>query len=336
MTNTTVQHPLAGPRAAGWRSTFAVAAVLVIAAGCDTGSPMEPDLVARTGRDLPPDDLAGLVAEHLVSRDFIEPVDERLVMEVRGDLLFARGVVNGNSRREAVELLNGSPSVRTLVLTWVPGSVDDETNLALGRMLSQASMTTYLPRRAMAASGGTDLLVAGARRIVECGALVGVHSWASDTVNGSDLPRDAPEHRFYLDYYKDIGIPEAFYWFTLEAAAPDSIHWMTEDEMGRYEVHTHFRGPCGQVLSAIRSGVPHADPRVNIAYRGVRARDLRSGVHAAGTVMALWHLRLRHDSRSAEAESAKETLVRGGFGPVLSTEPLAKPRNCSEGCLYGS
>ena len=248
MPNTALHNPPPVARAAAWRSALAMAAIM-LAAACDGGSPTAPDLAARTGQDLPPDELAALVAEHLVSSDFAELDDDRLLMEVRGDLLFARGVVNGNSLREAIELLNGSPGVRTLVLTWVPGSVDDEVNLALGRTLSDAGMTTYLPSEGMVASGGTDLLVAGARRIVECGALVGVHSWASGSVNGNDIPRDDPRHSLYLDYYRYIGIAEAFYWFTLEAAPPESVHWMTEDEMERYAVHTHFRGPCGQLSS---------------------------------------------------------------------------------------
>ena len=75
MTDTAVRHPAAGPCASGWRS--AVAAVLVLAAGCGGGSPTAPGpapdlppdepagLAARTGRDLPPDELTGEVAEHL-------------------------------------------------------------------------------------------------------------------------------------------------------------------------------------------------------------------------------------------------------------------------------
>ena len=292
MTDTAIRHPATGPRASRWPSR--VAAALLLAAGCGGSStapgsapdlpPDEPaELAARTGRDLPPDELAGVVAQHLVPNDFAELPDERLTMEVRGDLLFARGVVNRNSRREAVALLNRSPGVRTLVLTWVPGSVNDEVNLALGRALREVGMTTYLPREGMVASGGTDLLLAGARRIVECGALVGVHSWAFGPVGGNELPRDDPRHRFYLDYYREIDIPEAFYWFTLEAAPPDSIHWMTEDEMAHYRVHTHFRGPCGQGSSATRTGAPDADPHVHIAYRGARAREPRSGMHATGS-----------------------------------------------------
>ena len=293
MTDTAVRHPAAGPCTSRWRS--AVAAALVLAAGCGGGSPTAPGpapdlppdepagLAARTGRDLPPDELAGEVALRLVSEDFAEPPDERLAMEVRGDLLFARGVVNRNSRREAVALLNRSPGVRTLVLTWVPGSVNDEVNLALGRALREAGMTTYLPREGMVASGGTDLLLAGARRIVECGALVGVHSWAFGPVGGNELPRDDPRHRFYLDYYREIDIPEAFYWFTLEAAPPDSIHWMTGDEMAHYGVHTHLSGPCGRGSSATRTAAADADPRAHTAYRGAPAREPRSGVHATGS-----------------------------------------------------
>ncbi|MDE2907492.1 MAG: hypothetical protein OXQ28_15565, partial [Acidobacteriota bacterium] len=76
---------------------------------------------------------------------------------------------------------------------------------------------------------------------VERGARVGVHSWASGSVNGDELPRDAPRHPPYLQYYLDIGIAEAFYWLTLEAAPPEGVHWMTEAEMAHYAVYTLLR-----------------------------------------------------------------------------------------------
>jgi hypothetical protein len=34
-----------------------------------------------------------------------------------------------------------------------------------------------------------------------------------------------------LNYYKVVGIPQAFYWCTLEAAPASDIHIMTEDEI---------------------------------------------------------------------------------------------------------
>ena len=216
-------------------------AVVVLWAGCGDGSPTDVELVARTGADLSPDELALAVAERLVPGDFVEPDVDALVLEVRDDLLFVKGVVNTGSDGQMIALLNRSPNVRTLVLTSVPGSADDETNIPLGRTLRGAGMTTYLPAQGMVASGGTDLLVSGMRRIVERGALVGVHSWASGSQSGSDIPRDDPSHRLFLDYYRDMGIPEAFYWFTLDAAPPEDMHWMTEAELTLYRIATVLR-----------------------------------------------------------------------------------------------
>lgn len=56
-----------------------------------------------------------------------------LHLDVRRDLLFVRGVVDGRSRELMYEALKDAPEVRVIVLTSVPGSADDETNLALGR-----------------------------------------------------------------------------------------------------------------------------------------------------------------------------------------------------------
>ena len=140
-----------------------------------------------------------------------------------------------------IEVLNGSPGVRTVVLTNLPGSANDGVNLSLGRKLRAAGVTTYLPARGMVASGGTDLLLSGVRRIVESGAQVGVHSWRGLFKAGSDLPRDHSDHQMFLDYYWQMSIPEDFYWFTLNAAPPDGMHWMTEEEMELYEVFTELR-----------------------------------------------------------------------------------------------
>lgn len=100
-------------------------------------------------------------------------------------------------------------------------------------------MITYLPAQGEIASGGTDLFLAGVRRIVERGARIGVHSWSIDGADtGDTLARDHPEHEVYLSYYRDVGIAEDFYWYTLQAAPPEDIHWMTEEEMALYVIYT--------------------------------------------------------------------------------------------------
>lgn len=204
-------------------------------------SQWEPVPARAPSETLDPLQLGAWVDEHHTDRDFLDPFDEGLDLDPRGNLLFVRGVVDGDSYEQMYDVLTDELHIGTLVFTMVPGSADDYTNLALGRLLREAGIATYLPARGTVASGGTDLFLSGVRRIVERGARVGVHSWSADdlTVRSAvSLPRDHPDHAKYLDYYRDMGIPAEFYWFTLEAAPPDGMHWMTEEEMARYRIYT--------------------------------------------------------------------------------------------------
>ena len=71
-------------------------------------------------------------------------------------------------------------------------------------------------------------------RTVSPGGKVGVHSWAGGSREGANLDRDHSEHTMYMDYYEEMGITEDFYWFTLNAAGADDIHWMSQEEMRTY------------------------------------------------------------------------------------------------------
>lgn len=236
-------HPKHRLRKAFWM--VLILCLVLMPAGCgDAGHAHDHDdlPVRDVGQPPTPAQLADAVAAHLVSEDFEEFNRERLYLDVRGDLLFVKGVVNARSFESVYHILEDEPGVHTVVLTYVPGSNDDEVNLKLGRLLHDIGMITYLPAQAEVASGGTDLFLAGVERIVERGARIGVHSWSDDGAgSGAALPRDHPEHERYLDYYRDIGIDEDFYWFTLQAAPPEDIHWMTEEEMTQYAVHTDLR-----------------------------------------------------------------------------------------------
>lgn len=52
------------------------------------------------------------------------------------------------------------------------------------------------------------------------------------------MPKTDPAHQDYLSYYADLGIPGAFYWFTLDAAGADEMHWMTASEVARFAMTT--------------------------------------------------------------------------------------------------
>lgn len=156
-----------------------------------------------------------------------------------GTSLLVSGIIDERALARFDEAIENSPDATTLVFQYVPGSLDDHSNLILARRVRAMGLQTEIPASGLVASGGTDLFLAGEKRSISGGACVGVHTWGDETVGiGSQVPRSDPIHALYLEYYKEMGIDEAFYWFTLDAAGPEDTHWMTLDEITEYSMTT--------------------------------------------------------------------------------------------------
>ena len=76
--------------------------------------------------------------------------------------------------------------------------------------------------------------------------MIGVHSWAAEAddgslIQGGDLPRDHAQHQLYIQYYTDINLqdPSGFYFYTLDAAPAQSIHYMSAEEIARFGIATN-------------------------------------------------------------------------------------------------
>ncbi|MES0864459.1 alpha/beta hydrolase [Ruegeria sp. SCPT10] len=154
----------------------------------------------------------------------------------QGDQIIATGTIDHTTLDAFEEVIAQNPQAKTLVLQQIEGSVDDDANVIFSRVVHQNGMTTVVPSDGLVASGGTDLFLAGNTRVLQPGACVGVHSWSGGGLVATELPEDDPEHDRYLDYFEDIGVDEEFYWFTLEAAPADDMHWMTAAEANRFDM----------------------------------------------------------------------------------------------------
>ena len=154
------------------------------------------------------------------------------------DSLFMEGVIYSGTLKDFQKVLAKNPQITTLVMVEVPGSVDDEINLQASLLIREHQINTYIPENAWVASGGTDMFLAGEKRDIHPTAKLGVHSWHGEEKAALEYPRNHEIHQKYLKYYKDLGIPTEFYWYTLEAAPGNEMHWMTGDEIDLYNVVT--------------------------------------------------------------------------------------------------
>ncbi|WP_375749214.1 alpha/beta hydrolase [Vibrio sp. HN007] len=148
------------------------------------------------------------------------------------------GVICSGSLDAFYDMVERFPEIKTLNIDVIEGSADDEVNLLLSREIHDLGMNTHLNHDGLIASGGVDLFLSGVKRSADDQApKMGVHSWgSSDDMEGNQIPKSHPFHEEYLSYYRYIGIDPEFYWFTLNAASADDIHWMNAAEISKYNV----------------------------------------------------------------------------------------------------
>ena len=170
--------------------------------------------------------------------DAFATLEQPVRFDIEGSNALMSGTIGSSTPFRVMELVFYHPEVDTIVMVNVPGSMDDDSCLRASQMVRDHGLNTHLRSDGEVASGGADFFQAGVKRTCERGAKFGIHSWSDFGSEGSGYPRDSEKHKMYLDYYDEMGIPQSFYWYTLEVATASDIHWMTEEELGKYSMIT--------------------------------------------------------------------------------------------------
>lgn len=65
---------------------------------------------------------------------------------------------------------------------------------------------------------------------------------SGNTFTATDFPVGHAYHLTYINYYVSVGFTqqqaEYFYYFTINAATAENVHWMTEAEITTYNIIT--------------------------------------------------------------------------------------------------
>ena len=171
----------------------------------------------------------------------IDDASACFVMEAENAKMY--GVIDSNIEAKVRTLLSQCTNVENIQLIDVPGSEDDDANLRAMLEIHQAGLNTTLLANSTVASGGTDFFLAGNHRSIAEGARIGVHSWQEDnsdgtSTEGSSFPWGHEKHQPYINTYVQFGMTrenaEEFYYFTINAAPADSMHYMSDSEISQY------------------------------------------------------------------------------------------------------
>lgn len=150
------------------------------------------------------------------------------------------GDVDSYTPGEFRRMIAAWPGLRTLEIVECGGTVDDQANLALARMIRGAGLDTHVPAGGSARSGGVELFMAGVRRSADADAEFIVHAWLDELGReASEAPADDPAHAAYLTYYRDMGLSDqnARDFYALTNSAPhDAPRKLSLAELSRFAV----------------------------------------------------------------------------------------------------
>jgi len=153
------------------------------------------------------------------------------------------GVIGSSSLNDFNTLYASFPTVTTINIKNCDGSEDDETNLQLSARVHQLGINTHLLKNGLIASGGVDFFIAGVQRTKGANTQIGVHSWSDGNgTQATDFAVGHANHLPYINYYVSVGFTqqqaEDFYYYTINAATAENIHWMTDSEITTYNILT--------------------------------------------------------------------------------------------------
>jgi hypothetical protein len=154
------------------------------------------------------------------------------------------GVIGSTTLTNFNSLVLAFPNVKKVNMLDCPGSEDDETNLLVSKRMHDLGIEFHLFNNSVIASGAVDMYVGGVKRTRDAGSQIGVHSWGAGPGEpiATSYPVGHAVHLPYINYYTSVGLiqqeAENFYYFTINAAPADSIHWMTDTEINQYGLIT--------------------------------------------------------------------------------------------------
>ncbi len=181
------------------------------------------------------------IAFSACDKDQIEADDFGIFSSLDDETVIIEGLIDSDIPEYWDNYIANFPNTNRMIMKDCPGSTDDIANWEAARAIRNHGLATHLPSDAVIASGAVDLFLCGTSRTREAGSQIGVHAWANgNNDEATDFPVGDPEHQGAIDYYVDMGFTledaEAFYYFTINAASADDIHWMTDEEIDEYKL----------------------------------------------------------------------------------------------------
>ena len=158
--------------------------------------------------------------------------ENELTIEVEGNRAYLSGVLESDFTERLSVFLKKNPNITDLVLVDIPGALNQQATMEGARLIRRLGINTHIAPTGFVLSGGVDLFLGGVKRSIGAGAGVGIHAWTDGTkIKAAHVGITDPVHAVYVNFYLSMGVPERFYWFSLDAAPSDRVYFLSPEEV---------------------------------------------------------------------------------------------------------
>lgn len=165
--------------------------------------------------------------------------ENELTIEVEGNRAYLSGVLESDFTERLSVFLKKNPNITDLVLVDIPGALNQQATMEGARLIRRLGINTHIAPTGFVLSGGVDLFLGGVKRSIGAGAGVGIHAWTDGTkIKAAHVGITDPVHAVYVNFYLSMGVPERFYWFSLDAAPSDRVYFLSPEEVYDYQLVT--------------------------------------------------------------------------------------------------
>ncbi len=125
------------------------------------------------------------------------------------------GKIDRNTRTDLQKMLVDHPEVDTLSLGHVTGTTDADIRnvIKLGETIREYCLTTQVTPTSYVAPEALHIFIAGCQREVKNGGKIAPSSWVNTTPTIDST---------FLNYYDQLGIPQAFYHYLISSSKTDA------------------------------------------------------------------------------------------------------------------
>lgn len=168
--------------------------------------------------------------------EIIDAYDKSVWFEVEWTTAYMYGKIDDRIYSTVRQLFSSHPSIEKIVMIYVPWSHDDFKNFEAIQYIRRQDIVVEIWPKWFIASWWVDFLLAWTTRNIYAGASIGVHSWRYLWVsNANSLDKDDERHQPWLDFYDSIDMDQDYYWFVLDNATADEVHWLSPEELVRFD-----------------------------------------------------------------------------------------------------